>query len=204
MCSNFPKTFPKPLPTPFSALIVGLVVCFLSSASSLAIAGNLADAERLMKQGNLSQALQVVDAHIANRPRALQERFLKGLILAEMGRPTEAIAVFKALSEEFPELPEPYNNLAVLYAQQKQYDQALAVLEMAIRTHPGYAMKPILPWCCGRSPVAVAALVESTIANTRAGNGRGLPAHQAVDDHRRPHRGAGGQGGRPRQRRASC
>ncbi|MEF8702159.1 MAG: tetratricopeptide repeat protein [Candidatus Accumulibacter sp. UW26] len=140
MCSNFPKTFPKPLPTPFSALIVGLVVCFLSSASSLAIAGNLADAERLMKQGNLSQALQVVDAHIANRPRALQERFLKGLILAEMGRPTEAIAVFKALSEEFPELPEPYNNLAVLYAQQKQYDQALAVLEMAIRTHPGYAI----------------------------------------------------------------
>jgi ketosteroid isomerase-like protein len=37
-------------------------------------------------------------------------------------------------------LPEPYNNLAVLYAQQKQYDKARTALEMAIRTHPSYAI----------------------------------------------------------------
>jgi tetratricopeptide (TPR) repeat protein len=48
--------------------------------------------------------------------------------------------VFTKLTEDYPELPEPYNNLAVLYAQQKQYDKARTALEMAIRTHPAYAI----------------------------------------------------------------
>ncbi len=48
--------------------------------------------------------------------------------------------MFTKLSEDYPELPEPYNNLAVLYAQQKQYDKARTALEMAIRTHPSYAI----------------------------------------------------------------
>jgi hypothetical protein len=47
--------------------------------------------------------------------------------------------VFTKLTEDYPELPEPYNNLAVIYAQQKQYDKAKQALEMAIRTHPSYA-----------------------------------------------------------------
>jgi tetratricopeptide (TPR) repeat protein len=50
------------------------------------------------------------------------------------------MAVFSKLTEDYPELPEPYNNLAVLYAQQKQYDKARTALEMAIRIHPGYAL----------------------------------------------------------------
>jgi tetratricopeptide (TPR) repeat protein len=57
-----------------------------------------------------------------------------------MGRPADAIAVFTKLTEDYPELPEPYNNLAVLYAQQKQYDKARTALEMAIRTHPSYSI----------------------------------------------------------------
>jgi tetratricopeptide (TPR) repeat protein len=57
-----------------------------------------------------------------------------------MNKPAEAIAVFTKLTEDYPELPEPYNNLAVLYAQQKQYDKARTALEMAIRTHPSYAI----------------------------------------------------------------
>jgi tetratricopeptide (TPR) repeat protein len=47
--------------------------------------------------------------------------------------------VFTRLTEDYPELPEPYNNLAVIYAQQKQFDKARQALEMAIRTHPSYA-----------------------------------------------------------------
>ena len=65
---------------------------------------------------------------------------MKGLILTEMGRADEAIATFTRLTEDFPELPEPYNNLAVLHARLKQYDKALAALEMAIRAHPDYAV----------------------------------------------------------------
>jgi tetratricopeptide (TPR) repeat protein len=96
--------------------------------------------QRLIKQGQYPQAMEKVDAYLSSRPKDAQGRFLKGLIYTEMNKPAEAIAVFTKLSEDYPELPEPYNNLAVLYAQQKQYDKARTALEMAIRTHPSYAI----------------------------------------------------------------
>lgn len=112
----------------------------LSVSAPFAIADNLPEIQRLIKQGQMPQALEKADAYISTRPKDAQGRFLKGLILTEMGRPAEAIAVFTKLTEDFPELPEPYNNLAVLYAQQKQYEKARTALEMAIRTHPSYAI----------------------------------------------------------------
>jgi len=56
-----------------------------------------------------------------------------------MNRTDEAIAVYTKLTEDYPEFPEPYNNLAVLYASQKQYERARMALEMAIQAHPSYA-----------------------------------------------------------------
>jgi tetratricopeptide (TPR) repeat protein len=130
------SNLPRPLPALLHALLLALV---LICADSPAIADSLADAQRLLKQGLSSQALEKVDTYLAGKPKEAQGQFLKGLILAEMGRPAEAIAVFSKLTEDYPELPEPYNNLAVLYARQKQYDKARTALEMAIRTYPGYA-----------------------------------------------------------------
>lgn len=98
------------------------------------------DASRLFKQGNNAAALEKIDAAIAANPRDARARFLKGLILTEQSKPVEAIDVFTRLTEDYPELPEPYNNLAVLYASQGQYDKARKSLEMAIRTHPSYAV----------------------------------------------------------------
>jgi Tfp pilus assembly protein PilF len=66
-------------------------------------------------------------------------RFLRGVILTEQGKTDDAITVFTRLTEDYPELPEPYNNLAVLYASQSQFDKARASLEMAIRTNPSYS-----------------------------------------------------------------
>jgi ketosteroid isomerase-like protein len=66
-------------------------------------------------------------------------RFLKGVIQTESGKPNDAISTFTKLTEDYPELPEPYNNLAVLYAGLSQFDKARAALEMAIRTNPSYA-----------------------------------------------------------------
>jgi hypothetical protein len=94
----------------------------------------------MLKQGQHAQALEKVDSYLSSRPKDAQGRFMKGLILTEMNRTADAISVFTRLSEDYPELPEPYNNLAVLYAQQKQYDKARTALEMAIRTHPSYAI----------------------------------------------------------------
>ena len=128
---------PKPLRAPFPAVMAGLLLaCWIAPA----IADEISDARRLLKQGQSAEALAKLDAYIASRPKEAQGRFLKGLILMEMGRPSEALIVFSKLNEDYPELPEPYNNLAVLYAQEQQFDKARTALEMAIRTDPGYAI----------------------------------------------------------------
>jgi tetratricopeptide (TPR) repeat protein len=118
------------------AMAIGLAIGFAVPA----FADNLPEVQRLIKQGQYPQALEKVDAYLSSRPKDAQGRFLKGLIYTEMNKPADAISVFTKLSEDYPELPEPYNNLAVLYAQQKQYDKARTALEMAIRTHPSYAI----------------------------------------------------------------
>lgn len=117
-------------------LCLGIACCVTLPAA----ADSLPEIQRLMKQHQYPQALEKVDSYLSSRPKDAQGRFLKGLILTEMERPTQAIEVFTKLTEDYPELPEPYNNLAVLYAQQKQYDRARHALEMAIRTHPSYAI----------------------------------------------------------------
>lgn len=122
-----------------------LVRCALSlalaGASCLAAAqtNDSQEVSRLIKAGQLDQAMQKADAALSQRPRDAQMRFLKGLIYTEQHKTQDAINVYTKLTEDFPELPEPYNNLAVLYAQQGQYEKARAALEMAIRTHPSYA-----------------------------------------------------------------
>ena len=91
------------------------------------------------RNGDLTGALDRANRYLANNPKDAQARFLKGLILADQGKTDDAIAVFTGLTEDYPELPEPYNNLAVLYAAQSKYEEAKNALEMAIRAHPSYA-----------------------------------------------------------------
>ncbi len=118
---------------------VAIAAAMLFGFAPLAHADTLQDIGKMMKQGQNSQALERVDQYLSSNQKDPQARFLKGLILTELNRQPEAIVVFTKLTEEFPESPEPYNNLAVIYAQQKQYDKARQALEMAIRTHPSYA-----------------------------------------------------------------
>ena len=120
------------------SLLAGLIL--MGASLQPAFADSLQDAEQLLRQKQPQQALEKVDAFLSQRPRDAQGRFFRGLILTELNRTPEATAVFQKLTEDYPELPEPYNNLAVLYAQQKQYDKAKTALEMAIRTHPSYAV----------------------------------------------------------------
>ena len=111
----------------------------LTAFAAPAQTDEIANIGKLLRGGQLDQALQKVDAYLASKPRDAQGRFLKGLVLTEQNKTAEAVGIFTKLTEDFPELPEPYNNLAVLYAGQGQYEKARQSLEMAIRTHPSYA-----------------------------------------------------------------
>ncbi len=106
---------------------------------SLAHADEYADVAQLVRNGKLPEALSKADQYLVSKPRDPQMRFLKGVIQRDSGKTTDAIATFTRLTEDYPELPEPYNNLAVLYAGQSQFDKARTALEMAIRTNPSYA-----------------------------------------------------------------
>ena len=108
-------------------------------ASPMAFADDYSDVSQLVRSGKLADALTKADQYLAAKPRDPQMRFLKGVIQRDSGKTVDAITTFSRLTEDYPELPEPYNNLAVLYAGQSQFDKARTALEMAIRTNPSYS-----------------------------------------------------------------
>ncbi|MBI3384005.1 MAG: tetratricopeptide repeat protein [Aquabacterium sp.] len=116
-----------------------LAVAALSLTALSVRADDIVDVQKLLAAGKNAEALQKADQFLASKPRDPMMRFLRGISLSQAGRTPEAITTFTKLTEDFPELPEPFNNLAVLYAQQGQYDKARTALEMAIRTNPSYA-----------------------------------------------------------------
>ncbi len=121
----------------FSTLrLLALVAACLAGTAH---ADDYAEVNQLLRAGKLSEALSKADSYLATKPTDPQMRFLKGVIQRTSGKQPEAIATFTKLTEDYPELPEPYNNLAVLYAGLGQYDKARSALEMAIRTNPSYA-----------------------------------------------------------------
>ena len=111
----------------------------LAGLPALAQSDDVAEVNRLLRAGQYSEALGKADQALAAKPKDPQLRFLKGVIQTESGKTADAMVTFTKLTEDFPELPEPYNNLAVLYANLSQFDKARAALEMAIRTNPSYA-----------------------------------------------------------------
>lgn len=115
--------------------VCALVFCATAAAQS----DDVQEASRLLKAGQPQQALERVNKALAANPRDPQARFMKGLIFTEQGKHADAIDIFTKLTQDYPNLPEPYNNLAVIYASQGQYDKARAALEQSIRTHPSYA-----------------------------------------------------------------
>jgi len=123
----------------FHPIFAAGLAALLMLASLSARGDELQEISKLLKGGNSSEAMEHVNVYLVAKPKDPQGRFLKGLILTEQNKPTEAIKIFSALTEDHPDLPEPYNNLAVLHASLGQYDKARTALEMAIRTHPSYA-----------------------------------------------------------------
>ncbi len=125
------NSFRSKLAMPLCA--IALAIAFGAHAS------DYDDVERLTQSGKLDEAMTRADQFLSNNPRDSQMRFLKGLVQIDLGKTNDAIATFTRLTQDAPELPEPYNNLAVLYAGQGQYDKARATLESAIRTNPSYS-----------------------------------------------------------------
>ena len=120
------------------ALIRLLALAAALCGAAAAHADAYGDVNQLLKTGKGADALQAANKYLAEKPKDPQMRFLKGVIQTQAGSTAEAIATFQALTQDYPELPEPYNNLAVLYAGQGQLEQARGALLQAVRNNPSY------------------------------------------------------------------
>jgi tetratricopeptide (TPR) repeat protein len=89
---------------------------------------------------NWNAALAQLDKRIASNPHDVQAKFKRGTVLARLGRDDDAINQFIELTQAYPELPEPYNNLAALYAKHGRYEEARAALETAVKANPGFGL----------------------------------------------------------------
>lgn len=119
--------------------LLRLCLLCLLLAAGIARADELAEVQRLHAIGQPGEALQRAEKYLATNPKDAGMRFVSGVLLAELRRPAEASAVFERLIADYPELPEPYNNLAALKAAAGDYDGAKSALDQALRANPAMA-----------------------------------------------------------------
>lgn len=122
---------------PLPVLVTALLAALLLAATPVR-ADDLADVQRLAGAGDLAAALRRADEALTARPRDAQLRFARGVLLTDLRREAEAVVVFQQLHEDYPELPDPLNNLAVIFAAQGRLDEARAALESALRNDPSH------------------------------------------------------------------
>lgn len=118
-----------------ATLCAGLTVMVHSPAARADDAGDVAT---LMRAGRLADAQALAENRLAQQPKDARLRLLRGMILAQQNKPVEAISAFRKMTEDFPDLPEPYNNLGVLLANAGEVDKARAAFELAIHLRPSY------------------------------------------------------------------
>lgn len=97
------------------------------------------EANGLYRKGQYDRALERIDAWLKTRPKDARGRFLRAMILAQQKKLDQAERIYTELTQEFPELPEPYNNLAVIYAERGDLDRARSLLESAVRANAKFS-----------------------------------------------------------------
>jgi len=128
-----------------AASIFGVALAVFASAAAHAqtsppVADDTPQIDASIASRNWTGALAEVDARIASHPHDVQAKFKRGTVLARLNRDDDAIRQFTELTQSYPELPEPYNNLAALYAKHGRYEDARTALETAVKANPSYGL----------------------------------------------------------------
>ncbi len=126
-------------PSGFAFLATAALASLLAMTPAQAQPSAHEEVARLLRTDQAAEALRRAETLLATRPDDAQLRFFKGVAQSRNGQSEAALATFGALTQDYPELPEPYNNLAVLHAAAGRLEPARAALETALRLSPGYA-----------------------------------------------------------------
>ena len=108
------------------------------AAASGVRADQIAEIQTLNQRGEYATALTRADQAIAAAPRLAQPRFQKGVALMGLQRDQEAMTVFTDLTQEYPELPDPWNDIALLHARAGRLERAREALLNALRNDPAH------------------------------------------------------------------
>ncbi len=136
--SGFPGGIMQPRSTSLCRRLLACAILTLMTASVRAQV-DTSTIEEMIAKGNLQEALLTTEEQLSRNPNHVHLLFLKGLIHTSRNEFEPAKKIFIELTKNNPELPEPFNNLAVIYAAQGDYDSARLALQQAINTHPSYA-----------------------------------------------------------------
>ncbi len=117
--------------------MLALVAAFLA-AGALAQGSWLDSVRALDGQGRTREALNRLEGEPARLAADTEALLLHGVLLAKLGRTAEARELYQRLILERPDLPEAYNNLAVMHAAGGDYDTAIEILKQGLATHPSY------------------------------------------------------------------
>lgn len=96
--------------------------------------------QQQIARGQWQNALQAANQHLQNHPNDPQMRLLKSRILQGLGQNDQALQEVLAITQQYPEIAEPFNNLATLYAQRGQIEAARLALEQALKLNSGYTI----------------------------------------------------------------
>tara|TARA_B100001105_G_C22353622_1_gene426885 strand:+ start:413 stop:1345 length:933 start_codon:yes stop_codon:yes gene_type:complete len=119
--------------------LLTIMACFFLLSSLPSFAQNkIEEIKLLLKNGKYNHAEILINNSNEDNLNDPELLFYKGINETNLGKKNQAIDTFRDLTERFPELPEPFNNLAVLYAEKAQYRLAKEILEQAIKTNPSY------------------------------------------------------------------
>lgn len=112
------------------------LLILLGALAGAAQAGEEAEVRALLERGDNAAALTRASQNAEANPRDVQARFLLGVVLMDSKRDDAALAHFMSMAQDYPELPDPYNNIALLHARALRWELARQALESALRNDP--------------------------------------------------------------------
>jgi predicted Zn-dependent protease len=98
------------------------------------------DIEKLVKAKKYPEAIELINQRLQKTPGNVQLRYVKARLQIEMRQWGAAKKSLVEITQQFPELPEPYNNLAALAANQGNWIEARDYLELALKLRPSYTV----------------------------------------------------------------
>lgn len=125
---------------PWALALRGVMAVWVTLTGCAALADVYTEVNDKINSSQWAAAQALIEGQLQKQPADPQIRLMQSQMQTAQGQTAQAMETLQALTQEFPELPEPYNNLAVLLASQQRFDEALTALNLAVRARPDYSL----------------------------------------------------------------